>query len=462
MSAGSRTIWTLVVVAAIVVTPLAGYIWFRDLWTAPPIPEIPVQDLDKETAELVAEARDALVAAPRSGEAWGRLGRVLLANEIFPDISHRCFAEAERLDPTNPRWPYFSAGYLAVNHGKPDEAIAKLRRATALADGLSDIPKAPRLYLAELLVTTGQDQEAADLFQKVLAVDPKNARAQLGLGLMAYARGDWQTCRKHLELCMENPQTRKKACIQLAVVCERLHDKSSAEKYASLAPRLPPDIGWPDEYGAENMLFAVRPGKLYQGLEAMESQKQYPEAIRILARLADRNPNDPAPLLMMGRILPRMGDLAGAEKILLKAKQLAPEKTQSHYLLGLVLFYKGETLAKAGNASGAKAVFEESVKSSRKALDIQPDFGYAHMALGLALKALDQRADAIAAFRNAVHRTPEFVDNHLFLGQALAEDGNFKEAKESLRQAQLLAPQDPRVKAALDKLPADTGPKTKS
>jgi hypothetical protein len=53
--------------------------------------------------------------------------------------------------------------------------------------------------------------------------------------------------------------------------------------------------------------------------------------------------------------------------------------------------------------------------------------------------------------RQSVHCNPEFSDNHLFLGIALAEDGKLTEARPHLEQALLLAgPNDPRPRKALD------------
>jgi tetratricopeptide (TPR) repeat protein len=121
----------------------------------------------------------------------------------------------------------------------------------------------------------------------------------------------------------------------------------------------------------------------------------------------------------------------------------------------LVLGKKGESvLAQGGDPAKAKKLFEESARSARAALALRPDYGRAHMSLGLALKQLGKPAEALAAFREAVHCSPEFGENHLFLGQALAEANDVEGARHHLQQAQLMMnPNDLRLKAALDKLP---------
>jgi tetratricopeptide (TPR) repeat protein len=387
--------------------------------------------------QVITEKRAAVRDDPRSGEAWGELGRALMVNEIHSDISLACFTEAERLDPKNPRWPYFSGGILAVTLHKPEEAIAKLQRAVELCDR-GDRQGTPRLLLAETLLSLGQLEDAERHFQQVLATDPRNVRAHYGLGLVASARGDWHNCRKQLETCLSSPQAGKKARIHLAAVCERLGDKKSADKYTTEAARLPGDADWMDPFRAEHLQLAKRKMDRYRAVEYLEAAGHFDQAVSILADLVQKYPNDYLPHLMMGRILPQMGKFQPAEEHLRTALQLAPDKIQVYYLLGLVLFERG--------------LFEESAQFARKALALNPDYGYAHMCLGRALKALGDRKEALKALRQAVHCNPEFADNHLHLGILLAEEGKRDEARSCLRQAQLLAPNDPRPKAELEKL----------
>ena len=43
----------------------------------------PLEGLDGEVAQTIRQARAEVLADPRSGAAWGLLGRVLLANEMY-------------------------------------------------------------------------------------------------------------------------------------------------------------------------------------------------------------------------------------------------------------------------------------------------------------------------------------------------------------------------------------------
>ena len=102
--------------------------------------------------------------APRKADAWGRLGLALYANNYFVEAAD-CFACAERLDGSNPRWPFF-AMEIARRRGDDAELIAKARRAAEL----SDRPPADVLVrLAEALAAAGRYDEAEQQFRAVLA-----------------------------------------------------------------------------------------------------------------------------------------------------------------------------------------------------------------------------------------------------------------------------------------------------
>src|SRR5437016_3622527 len=72
----------------------------------PGLPEVDLADADPAVKSLIGSAEAAVRRAPRSADAWGRLGMVLAAHSFYPE-SVVCFAAAQRLDSEEPRWPYF-------------------------------------------------------------------------------------------------------------------------------------------------------------------------------------------------------------------------------------------------------------------------------------------------------------------------------------------------------------------
>src|SRR5262249_11678027 len=151
-----------------------------------------------------------------------------------------CLAQAENLDPREPRWPYYQA--IARHQEEPDLAIPKLRRAVELFDEDS---QAPRLLLAEVLYAQGRADEATSQFEHILKRDPNNARAHLGLGRLAYHRGKFNDSLQHLNHAKTDSRTRK-ASVTLAIeVDRRLGDKAAADQGLRELASIPDDQPWP-------------------------------------------------------------------------------------------------------------------------------------------------------------------------------------------------------------------------
>ena len=106
---------------------IAAYLWTRPAPVEPPAVRVAVPDPD--VAAAIEQARDAVRKEPRSGRAWGQLGMVLSAHAYMTEAA-TCYDQAGRLDPTEPRWPYFHA--LAVRPEDPAAAVPLLRRAADL------------------------------------------------------------------------------------------------------------------------------------------------------------------------------------------------------------------------------------------------------------------------------------------------------------------------------------------
>ena len=94
--------------------------------TVPPPPTIPLDGVEKAVADAITSARNQVEEQPRAAEAWGQLGQVLLAHN-FNRQADQCFAQAEKLDGTQPHWPYYQ-GLLAANDDHR-LALYHLRRA---------------------------------------------------------------------------------------------------------------------------------------------------------------------------------------------------------------------------------------------------------------------------------------------------------------------------------------------
>jgi tetratricopeptide (TPR) repeat protein len=112
------------------------------------------------------------------------LGFLLRAYE-FPEPARSCFAQAERLDPRDSRWPYFLSHAWKVE--APARAIAHLRRAVQLCG--NDL-ETRRLRLATVLAEDGQWNEAEQELQALLRDKRDFTPALLLSARRAQASGD--------------------------------------------------------------------------------------------------------------------------------------------------------------------------------------------------------------------------------------------------------------------------------
>src|SRR5581483_6410411 len=135
----------------------------------------------------ITKERQAVLAAPHDAAAWGRLGEALELFNYRKDALV-CFAQAERLDPRQPRWPYHQG--ILLQWDNAEEALPHLRRAVELIDQRDIGPngEAMRLRLSEVLLTQGYLDEAEKSFLRLLQRDPHHPRGHLGLGRLALER----------------------------------------------------------------------------------------------------------------------------------------------------------------------------------------------------------------------------------------------------------------------------------
>jgi tetratricopeptide (TPR) repeat protein len=452
-----RRLWVVAgLLAAVALAAAVGTWAVLTRGATPPPPEVRADAADPAVTALLQKLRARVVNEPRSAAAWGELGEGFFANDREAE-GLVCFVQAERLDPADPRWPYFQ-GLILINRGEREAALPYLERALERGAARHEPGGAPRLVLAETLLTLGRLDDAEAQFQRVLADAPNDARAHFGLGVLLAARQDWQGSRDHLLRCVGSPAAQKKASVQLAVVSQRLGDAAAADRFRSQAEHLPPDLDWNDPFLGEALGWAVQKKDRYRRAESLEAAGRFAEAAAVLRPMTEEYPDDYLPHLMLGRVLGGKGDYRLAEPPLRTALRLAPDKVQAHYYLGLVLLKEGEELSRQdGAAEQARAHFREAADLARQALAVTPDYGFAHMCLGLSLKALGRRDEALAALRKAVRCNPEVAELHYQLGEALADAGQAAEARRHLEHAlELAAPDAPWRPAALNRLKADS------
>ena len=434
------------------VAATAGFIWHRIATTRPaataaPIikpPEVELGGLDPAVIRAIEKARADVEQSPRSAQAWGQLGKVLLAHDIHIPAS-TCLAQAERLDPVQARWPYLQG--LALAGGDPPDpgaAVEKFQRAVELA---GDTPQTLRLRLGETLLGQDRLDEAEQQFLRILQLDPDNARAHLGLARVAVRRGDPTKSQGHLERMLNNPHAKKAARLLWIEVQQRLGKEPPAEELEK-ATELPEGPAWPDPFWEEALkLKTGMKAQLYRA-ERLLRQGRIREALSLLQQTAKDYPDSYYAWLMLGRALTKQRNLKSAEEALRAAHKLAPDSAEARFYLAVALFYQR-------NYGEAEELF-------RGATEIKPNFAAAHYNLGHCLLHKGERAGAMESFRIALRCKADYSDAHTMLSELLLSDGHRAEAFTHARLALQFNPSDVTAKKIVQRLlmqlPIPTGP----
>jgi len=398
--------------------------------------------VEKPVADAITEAQQRVREQPDSADAWGYLGKLLLTH-YFPAQADQCFAEAEKLDDKQPRWPYYRG--IAHLHRDNRVALTHLRRAAELGDRYEPGVVSIRLRLAETLLGEGETEEAEKQFWLVFKKDPQNPWLRYHRGMLALAHDDLGGAIDRLTPLVNHPSARQKACAQLAMIYRRLKDEEKATAFTRLAAQLPPDAGWDDPYIEEyRTLRCDSQGRLFQ-VKALESAGKLQQAVSSLQDINEDADSDLAHLAL-GVSLAKLKKYDEAEKAFRDTLARYPDKVQAHYFLAEVLFTQGEQLA--GSPEAARAKYRDAADHARQAVKLKPDHGMARLCLGRALLLLDQSDEGLKELKEAVVCKPEDPQTHFYLGEALADAGETEEGVRHLELAARLSGKDETLPVA--------------
>jgi tetratricopeptide (TPR) repeat protein len=409
--------------------------WWRGI-EAPAPPHVPLDNVQRPVAEGIQHALQMVREQPRSAQSWGFLAQVLLANG-FELQALDCLREAQRLDPTEVRWPYLRGVRLRTRD--PDAALACLRRAVELCP--RDHPEqAPRLQLAETLLEAGNHDEAEAVLQSLTDSGHTGAHYRFDLARLALLRGHDQEAVKGLSGLVEEPHARQQACALLARAHHRLKNEEAASRFTQRGRELPDDKAWPDRYQEEVWRLGMSSQSQIVRAEDLFAKGKDREALALFADLAGPADGGEVAQLSLAAAALQRQQFAQAEwtlrQVLAKGKS---GQLRGNFLLSLVLYSQAEKLRKGspGEQARAREVYRDAADAARRATALQPSHAPSHLCLGRALLRLgpEQRREALAALRRAVQCRPESSLIHLVLGEALAEEGSTREALEHLEEA---------------------------
>ncbi len=401
-------------------------------------PQFEAAGIDPAIAAEILEARRNVIDHPTSAFSWGHLGMCFLAHDFWQNAAV-CLRQAEQLDPSESRWPYFNAAAM-----RPvDDAgfVSQLQLAVSLCP--TDVA-APRLQLAEALLERGALADSERFIRQVLEQDPRNPRALLELGQLHLARSDLAQARRSLSASAAVEPTRKTTHVSLGNVYRRMGNAQLAESEEATAARLPEDPPWPDPWNDE--LDALRTGvsASLSRADQLINEGRWNDAVRPLQQIANAYPDSSRAWMTLGMALQLQGNLEEAETALRKAAKIDPARADVQLNLAAVLLRRG--------------LFEQAETAGRNAVHIQPDLGDAWFVLGVALQKQRKFQDSLSPFQKAIQFKPEAAEPHVGIANSLFALGRTENARDEIRRALQNAQSDPRARELMHNLLGETRP----
>ncbi len=402
------------------------------------VPDPDTTEMQAEVRERILAARADVLARPRDPEAWGNLGAVLDATEIY-DAAEVCYRRARSLEPSQFLYSYLLAIVLDAQGRGAEEVVTLYRQAAELGPRY-----APAFWrLGDALVRQRQFEAARDAFQTAVAIDPELAMGYRGLGQALLALGDHDSAITHLERAAE--LTPDDGGIYEALVhgYTAIGEHERAAEADQNARSHPHQRGVPDPAVDQLRGLSVDSPIAYQRAYEFVAAGDYRAAIPDLLIVEKARTDDALVRVLLAEAYRRTGELEEADLRLSDALGLKPD-TVSAYV----------ELARLRTAQGKP---EEAIEIYQQADDLAPDHPTINIELGLAAMRTGQHDVAISAFECASGKREINANVHVQWGYALRQGGAIRESIEHFRQAIQLAPKYADAHAQLGVALAEAG-----
>lgn len=363
---------------------------------APPLPDISrlVPTVQAQITARHAELTRVL-ASPAStvvdqAAAYGELGRYLMAAQLS-EAADVAFRNAQTLDPSDYRWPYFLA-HLARTQGDLPKAGRLFERVLQLNPDDMDA----LVWLGDVSLAAGRPDAAEPAFARALQLDPNSVSAKYGAGRTALAKGDNATAVRYLEEVLRANPKAVAAHYPLSQAYAALGNEEKAAEHLRLRR---------DGRIAPRDTLMVELDTLLESPQTFESQ-----GIRKLDE----------------------GDWAAAAEQFRKGLALAPDNAALHHRLGTAL-------SMMDDPKGARAEFETAVQK-------QPDYFPAQFSLGVLAQADGRHKEAIDYFTAALRARPDYTEAQLRLASSLRRTGRVNDSLDMYQQVRSRQPENPEAR----------------
>jgi len=391
----------------------------------PDLPQSPPAHLTQATP-FIANARS---------EAYGELGKLLLAGK-HPVVAERCFRNAKMLAPDDFRWPYY-LGHVFISKGELTNALEQFEQVLRLRP--ADF--ATLVWLGHVHIELGQPEAAEPVLTRARALGPDTVAVLYQLGRASLAKRDYATAVQHLEEALRLNPAATVIHYALAIAYRGLGDLEKAQTNLDRTMgRASPGatVTMSDPLIAEVSTVLRSPevhGELGQHASA---RGDWPEAARQFRKAIELTPDNAVMHLNFALTLNRMGDAQGALAELEAAIRVDPRLARAHFMMGTLLERSGRD--------------REAIDRYTAAVTHDPGFREAYLRLADALRRIGRLDASLSAYQRVLELDPASEEARFGEAMALAQLTRHKEARERLRVAMSLHPDQPAFPQALARL----------
>lgn len=294
-----------------------------------------------------------------------------------------------------------------------------------LAASQSSAPEASALVRqGETKLGQNDAAGAKELFQQALAQNGDDARAALDLGIASEMLGDLPGAEAAYRRALKAKPDLSQAQNNLGVL---LRERGELDEATSLLERAADAA--PDSAAAQQNLAL-----------AYEDQGKLDQAGKHYARALEIAPEDAMTRANYGLLLLKQNQSEAAVRELTRARQDAQGKRAA--LLAI-----GNGLRRAGAHEEALAAMEQAVNAGG-----EPATPALLSELALAQRSAGKREEALATLRKALSLDEKYATAHYLMGNMLAADKKYAEAKQHYEQYLKLAPSGDQADRARERL----------
>jgi tetratricopeptide (TPR) repeat protein len=368
-------------------------------------------------------------------EAYGELGKLLMAAK-YPDVAERCFRNAQMLAPSDFRWPYY-LGHIFISTGELTKASEQLEQVLRLRP--ADF--ATLVWLGHVYIELGQPEVAEPVLARARALGPDTAAVWYQLGRASLAKRDYSTAVRFLEEAVRlNPAA---AVIHqpLAMAYRGLGDLEKAQSNLELTKgRAGPgaSVTMSDPLMAE-VNTVLRSPEVYGELAQQAGGRgDWSEAAKQFRKALELSPDNAIMRLNLALALNRTGDARAAFTELDAAVRVDPSLAGVYFVMGTLLERSGRD--------------QEAIDRYTAAITRDPGFRVAHLRLADALRRIGQLEASLSSYQRALELDPDNEDARFGEAMALVRLSRHREARERLRVAMSVHPDQPAFPQATARL----------